>query len=131
GDRTQVALSDHLRLETIFDAIGVPDHTDHGPRHRKNSAVIVLCKDLPGWAMIGEDNACEGTADQYPTSARGPALLFPRKRLPGVDPVDSGQPGCPERGGCGTIGAVEPRQFRHYAARDGLAQHAAKIDRPE
>ena len=44
----KVALSDHLRLETIFDAIGVPDHTDHGPSHRKNSAVIVLCKDLLG-----------------------------------------------------------------------------------
>ena len=48
GDRAQIALSDHLGLETIFDAIGVPDHTDHGPSHRKNSAVIVLCKDFPG-----------------------------------------------------------------------------------
>ena len=48
GHRAQIALSDHLRLETIFDAMGVPDHTDHGPSHRKNSAVIVLCKDLLG-----------------------------------------------------------------------------------
>jgi ATP-dependent helicase HrpB len=30
------------------DNMGVPDHTDHGPSHRKNSAVIVLCKDLLG-----------------------------------------------------------------------------------
>ena len=48
GDRAQVALSDHLGLETIFGTIGVPDHTDHGPSHRKNSAVIVLCKNLLG-----------------------------------------------------------------------------------
>ena len=48
GDRAQIALSDHLRLETIFDAMGVRDHPDHGPPHRRNSAVIVLCKNLPG-----------------------------------------------------------------------------------
>jgi hypothetical protein len=35
-------------LETIFDAMGVPDHTDHGPSHRENSAFIVLRKDLLG-----------------------------------------------------------------------------------
>jgi hypothetical protein len=47
-DGAKVALSDHRDWETIFDAMRIPDHTDHGPSHRKNSAVIVLCKDLPG-----------------------------------------------------------------------------------
>jgi hypothetical protein len=48
GNGAKVALSDHLCLETIFDAMGVPDHTDHGPSHRENSAFIVLRKDLLG-----------------------------------------------------------------------------------
>ena len=65
GDRAQIALSDHLRLETIFDAMGVPDHTDHGPSHRKYSAVIVLRKRiLLGWATIPDDHACDAR-DQH------------------------------------------------------------------
>ena len=48
GDRAQIALSDHLRLKPVFDAMGVRDHPDHGPPHRSNSVVIVLCKNLPG-----------------------------------------------------------------------------------
>ena len=47
-DGAKVALSDHLDWETIFDAMGIPDHTDHGPSHRLNSAFIVLRKDLLG-----------------------------------------------------------------------------------
>ena len=35
GHGAKVALSDHLCRETIFDAMGVSDHTDHGPSHRK------------------------------------------------------------------------------------------------
>ena len=48
GDRAQIALSDHLRLEPVLDAMGIRDHPDHGPPHRSHSAVIVLCKNLPG-----------------------------------------------------------------------------------
>jgi len=33
GNRAQVALSDHLDRETIFDAMGVSDHANHGPSH--------------------------------------------------------------------------------------------------
>jgi hypothetical protein len=29
----KVALSDHLCRETIFEAMGVSDHADHGPSH--------------------------------------------------------------------------------------------------
>jgi hypothetical protein len=47
-DGAKVALSDHLDWETIFDAMRIPDHTDHGPSHRLNSAFIVLRKDLLG-----------------------------------------------------------------------------------
>ena len=45
GHGTKIALSDHLGLETIFDAMGVPDHTDHGPSHRQNSAFIVSAQE--------------------------------------------------------------------------------------
>ena len=81
GDRAQVALADHLGLETVFDAMGVPDHTDHGPSHRRNSAVIVLCKNLPGWAMITEDNACAAGGGSISEGRRGAALLFSREGL--------------------------------------------------
>ena len=33
GDRAKVSLADHLGRKSIFDAIGVPDHTDHRPPH--------------------------------------------------------------------------------------------------
>ena len=33
GDRPQISLSDHLCRKSIFNAIGVSDHADHGPPH--------------------------------------------------------------------------------------------------
>ena len=33
GQRTEIAFTDHLRRETIFEAMGVADHADHGPFH--------------------------------------------------------------------------------------------------
>jgi hypothetical protein len=33
-----------LGCEAIFDAMGIPDHTNNGPSHRLNSAFIVLRK---------------------------------------------------------------------------------------
>jgi len=48
GDSAKVAFSDHLGCETIFDAMGIPDHTDHGPSHLLISAFIVLRKDSSG-----------------------------------------------------------------------------------
>ncbi len=34
GHRAKISLSDQLRRESVFDAIGVPDHTNHRPPHR-------------------------------------------------------------------------------------------------
>ena len=31
--RAEIAFTDHLRRETIFKAMGVADHADHGPSH--------------------------------------------------------------------------------------------------
>jgi hypothetical protein len=35
--RTEVSFSDHLDRKSIFDAMGIPDHTDHRPPHRMAS----------------------------------------------------------------------------------------------
>jgi hypothetical protein len=40
GDRAKVSLSDQLGRKSIFDAIGIADHTDHRPPHRSKSDLI-------------------------------------------------------------------------------------------
>jgi hypothetical protein len=37
GHRAKVSLSDHLGRKSIFDAIGISDHTDYRPAHRLQS----------------------------------------------------------------------------------------------
>src|SRR4029453_10345462 len=90
-----------------------------------------LCKDLPGWAMIVEDNACVGAKDQYPQGSSGAALLFSREGLSSVDSFDPGQTDRPERRGRRIAGPAQPRQFSLDSARNWLAQHAAEVDRPK
>jgi hypothetical protein len=131
GDRTQVTFSDHLRRETIFDAMGVPDHPDHGPSHRQTSAVIVLCKDLLGWVTIPADHACEIVPDQHDMTAKdglqpcetigpaGPVRLLPRERLFGVNRLDAGQARRAQRRGCRIALSLQPRQLGRNPARDG------------
>ena len=37
GHRPKIALADQLGRKSIFDAMGVPDHTDHRPPHYPQS----------------------------------------------------------------------------------------------
>ena len=61
---------------------------------------------------------------------RGPALLFSREDLPGIDRLRSGRASRLKRDGGRIWPPIPPRQFRLESARDRLAQHTAEIDRP-
>jgi hypothetical protein len=50
GHRAEIPLPDHLRRKSIFDAIGISDHTDHRPPHRSKSN---LASQMPASIMPG------------------------------------------------------------------------------
>src|SRR5205085_6740218 len=68
-----------------------------------------------------------------PLPARGCNALFAGEGRFRIDAVDAGEPGglqC-RRSGSRYIGPVKPWQLARDAARHGLAERAAEIDRPE
>jgi hypothetical protein len=123
GHRAKIALSDHLRRETIFDAIGVSDHTDHRPPHR-------LLSNLTSHMTSGADHARRPTPDQHATPAQR-QCYFRVKTCFGSIALAARQSRRLERLARGIIGAIQPRQFRLDPARHRLAEHAAEIERPE
>jgi len=85
--------------------MGVPDHTDHGPSHRKKFRwSSFLCKESSGLGQHCSRHACEIVPDQHVMTATGasqvrenvsparPVQLLPRERLRGVNRLDPGKP---------------------------------------
>jgi len=70
--RAKVSLSDHLRRKSIFDAIGVPDHTDYRPPHRLKSNPSSL---LQSSQKLGADHARRQTPDQPVKPHSGNAIF--------------------------------------------------------
>jgi hypothetical protein len=82
-----------LRRETIFEAMGVPDHTDHGPPHRLISTFTVSSsKNFPYWIKSGDDHAPEPPPDQYPASQGGACLPCYFRAWPAFGPIAQAAP---------------------------------------